>query len=156
MAFCKIVDVLYSVVPSRFLRDFLIRSHMERCERCQARLISRYEAEALFVKPEDASAVETLWRKIERRAGQAIPVSRKRPAGLRWEWIAGAATLLVVAAASLWLLRGVQSQANRVDYPRPANRFEISYINVGGAPAQGYIYQPNGSDIIIVWAERIL
>ena len=154
MAFCKIVDVLYSGVPSRFFRDFLIRNHLERCERCQARLISRCEAEALLIKHEDATKVEALWRRIEGRTGQTIPVPEKRPGRLRWEWAAGTATLLLVAATSFWLLRGLQTQGVRVDCLRPAKRFEISYINVGGAPAQAFIYQPQGSDTVFVWAVR--
>jgi hypothetical protein len=54
----------------------------------------------------------------------------------------------------LWLLRGVQTVAVRTDDARPAGRFEINYINVDGAPAQAYIYQPQGSDMIIVWAGK--
>ncbi|MGD1010840.1 MAG: hypothetical protein ABR951_11915 [Candidatus Aminicenantales bacterium] len=154
MVSCKIIDALYAMVPSRLLRNFLIRSHIERCGHCQARLVSRTEAEALFVKSGEVRAGEELWKRIERRTGQDTAVPEKKPAWLRWEWAAGAATFLVLAAASLWLLRGVQTVAVRADYARPAGRFEINYINVGGAPAQAYIYQPAGSDMIIVWAGR--
>jgi hypothetical protein len=154
MVSCKIIDALYAVVPSRFFRDLLIRTHVERCGRCQARLVSRAEAEALFVKPGDMRAGKELWRLIARRAGRDTAIPEKKRAWLRWEWAAGAGTFLVLAAASLWLLRGVQTVAVRADYARPAGRFEINYINVGGAPAQAYIYQPQGSDMIIVWAEK--
>jgi hypothetical protein len=154
MVSCKIVSALYAAVPSRLFRNFLIRTHVERCGQCQARLVSRTEAEALFVKSGDMGAVEELWRRIERRTGPDTAVPEKTRAGLRWEWAAGAATFLVLAAASLWLLRGVQTVAVRADYARPADRFEISYINVGGVPAQAFIYQPKGSDMIIVWAEK--
>jgi len=156
MASCKIVDVLYAAVPSRIVRDILIRGHVEKCARCQARLVSRSEAQALLVRPGDAGEPVDLWPRLERRMGRAIavPVPGKRPAWLRWEWAAGAATFLVVAAAGFWLLRDVQTVAVRTDYARPADRFEIDYINVGGAPAQAYIFQPAGSDMIIVWAGK--
>jgi hypothetical protein len=154
MLSCKIVNVLYSAVPSRLFRDVLIRAHMERCGDCQAQLVSKNEAEALFVKPGDVGAAGDLWRKIERRTGQELSVPGKRPASLRWEWAAGTAAVLFVAAASFWLLRGIQEKTVRADYVRPADRFEINYINVGGTPAQAYIYQPKGSDMIIVWAEK--
>jgi len=154
MVSCKIVNALYAAVPSRLFRDFLIRAHLEKCAGCQARLVSRHEAEALFIKPEQVGAAGDLWQKIDLRAGRETVAPRKRPAGLRWEWAAGAATFLVLAAASLWLLRDVQTVAVRADYARPADRFEINYINVGGAPAQAYIYQPAGSDMIIVWAGK--
>jgi hypothetical protein len=154
MVSCKIVNALYAAVPSRLFRDVLIRTHLEKCEACQARLVSRQEAEALFVKPKDVGAVGGLWRTIDRRAGQETIVPEKRLAGFRWEWAAGTAMFLILAAAGFWLLRGVQTGAVRADYARPADRFEITYINVGGAPAQAYIYQPAGSDMIIVWAGK--
>jgi hypothetical protein len=33
-------------------------------------------------------------------------------------------------------------------------RFELEYIRVGGQPANAVVYQPQGSDIIIVWAGK--
>jgi len=127
---------------------------MDGCERCQARLVSLSEAEALFVKPEDLGAAGDLWWKIESRTREELAGPQKKPSRLGWEWAAGAAVVLFIAAASLWLLSGIQKETVRVDYARPADRFEINYINVGGVPAQAYIYRPKGSDMIIVWAEK--
>jgi hypothetical protein len=154
MASCKIVDVLYAAIPLSAVRDFLIRRHIEKCGRCQARLISRPEAEALFVKPSDMGPSGDLWRRIEPRVGRPVPAPATMPAGPRWEWAAALATALFFAAAGFWLLRGVRSERVIVELVRPADRFEINYINVGGAPAQAFIYQPQGSDMIIVWAEK--
>ncbi len=154
MASCRTVDVLYRVLPLRPVRDLLIRTHMERCERCQARLVSRSEAEALLVKPGEAGADGRLWLAIEGRAGQRVCVREKRAAWFGWEWAAGAAALLLVAAASFWLLRGVESGGVRPGDIRPATGFEIEYVNVGGAPAQAFVYQPQGSDTVFVWAGR--
>jgi hypothetical protein len=154
MVSCKIVNAFYAAVPVRLFRDYLIRTHFDKCAGCQARLVSRHEAEALFVRPEDVGGVADIWGKIDLRAVPEAAAPGRRPIGLRWELLAGAATLLVLAAASLWLLRGVETVAVRADYARPADRFEINYINVGGAPAQAYIYQPAGSDMIIVWANK--
>ena len=154
MAFCRLVNVLYDAIPIRTVRDILIRTHMEGCERCLARLISRNEAAALLVKPGDPGALESLWRKINHRAGHPAQHPEIRPSGRRWEWAAGGATFLVLVAASLWLLRGVQTGGLRADLAPPAERFEIEYINVGGAPAQAFVYQPRGSDTVFVWAER--
>jgi hypothetical protein len=154
MASCKVVDVLYAAIPLSAVRDFLIRRHIERCGRCQARLISRSEAGALFVKPRDVGSTGDLWWRIEPRVGRPVPVPARTPAGSRWEWAAAVAAALFFAAAGFWLLRGVRSEKVSVELLRPADRFEINYINVGGAPAQAYIYQPQGSDMIIVWAEK--
>jgi hypothetical protein len=156
MASCKVVNILYRALPLQPVRDLLIRTHMEKCECCQARLVSRREAEALLVKPGDAGPAEALWEMIERRAVQAVRVPEKKAAWLSWEWAAGAAALLLVAAASFWLLRGVETGAVRADLTRPPERFEIDYINVGGAPAQAFVYQPRGSEMVFVWAGKNL
>ena len=97
MAWCKTVDLLYAAIPSRLVRGRLIRGHFERCARCQARLVSRDEAASLFVRPEDSGAPGELWRKIEPRVGREPAAAARRFPWLRWEWAAGAATLLVVA-----------------------------------------------------------
>ena len=152
MASCKMVNALYRALPLRSVRDLLIRTHMEKCERCQARLVSRRDAEALLVKRGDPGAAEALWERIERRAGQAVRVPEKKAVWLSWEWAAAAAALLLVAAASFWLLRGVETGAMRADLARPPERFEIEYINIGGAPAQAFVYQPRGSEMVFVWA----
>jgi hypothetical protein len=149
-----LVNVLYDAIPLRTVRNFLIRTHMERCERCLARLISRSEVAALLVKPGDLGALETLGQKIDRRAGHALRCPETRPFRLHWEWAAGAATFLVLVAASLWLLRGVRNGGLRADLAPPAERFEIGFINVGGAPAQAFVYQLQGSDIVFVWAGK--
>jgi hypothetical protein len=154
MAFCKIVDFLYSAVPSRIVRDLLIRAHMEKCACCQARLVSRPEAGALFVRPEDVGEPGELWKKAEARAGRAVTVPGRKGPWFHWEWAAGAATLLVAAAAGFWLLRGVESGGVRTDFARPSDRFEINYVNVGGAPAQTFVYQAQGSDTVFVWVGK--
>jgi ferric-dicitrate binding protein FerR (iron transport regulator) len=155
MAFCKIVDLFYAAIPSRTVRDWLIRGHADGCERCRARLASREEARALLVKPEDAGAPGDLWRLVEPQSvWAAVPAAPERPSGRRREWAAGAAAFLVFAAAGFWLLRGLQNGRPEAGAARVTVPFEINYINVGGSPAQTFIYQPQGSDMIIIWAER--
>ncbi len=154
MSTCKIIDVLYAAVPSRLVRGWLIRRHVETCSRCQARLVSRSETAALFVKPEEAGAPGELWRTVEPRVGREVNAAARRAPWPRWEWAAGAASLLALAVAGFWLLQGLGPAPIRTDFARPADRFEIDYVNVGGAPAQTFIYQPQGSDMIIVWAGK--
>ncbi|MGZ8841970.1 MAG: hypothetical protein ACXW2M_10435, partial [Candidatus Aminicenantales bacterium] len=63
MDFCKTVDILYAALPLRRVRDWLIRIHMERCPRCQARLLSRDEAKSLLVGPGEVGGTEALWHR---------------------------------------------------------------------------------------------
>ena len=60
----------------------------------------------------------------------------------------------VVALTGFWLLREIDRPGFRADVGAPADRFQIDYVNVGGAPAQTFIYQPQGTDTVFVWASR--
>jgi len=156
MAFCKIADVLYSAIPLRPLRDLLIRKHMEACPLCQARLASRAEARGLFVAPEEVGNAADLWGRISARAEQADETSGREPVqvGSGWRWAAAAAMAAVVAVSGFWLLRELERPGFDAAAAVPADRFQIDYINVGGAPAQTFVYQPQGSDTVFVWAQK--
>jgi hypothetical protein len=159
MASCKWAEFLYAAVPSRIFRDFLIRNHMDRCERCQARLVELKEARALFVQPGDISGADARWWKTEMEASRLEAVRadpRVRGARFRWEWAVGAATLLMTAGVSLWLLRGIQAgdSGDAGARVQAADRFEINRLSVGGLPAQAYIYRLKDSDTIFVWAAK--
>ena len=158
MASCKWVEFLYAAVPSRIFRDFLIRRHMDRCERCQARLVELDEARALFVQPGDVRVPSGLYRSLPEGNGNAPGARAKRPFrfDLRWEGAIGLATLFMTAVVSLWLLHGIQAgdSGDAGARFRAADRFEINSLSVGGLPAQAYIYQLKGSDTIFVWAAK--
>jgi hypothetical protein len=161
MVSCKLVNRLYGAIPLRTVRALLLRSHIEKCERCQAALLSREEAKALFVQPEGVGITEETWRKVsEASSGAAgLPgaqVDHRRRRLMWWQWAAGAATLIAVAAVGFWLLDFVRGPGPG---PTPAtvaaaSGFEIKYVNIGGEPAQTFIYQPQGSEMIFIWASK--
>lgn len=158
MASCKMVEILYAVIPFRVFKGFLIRAHMEGCERCRARLASHEEARILFVGARDVGPVDDLWRRIEDRAIRetAVPVraSTDHPAGLRWA--TAAAMAIVVAVTGFWLLDRIEKAGPGAGSASADDSFRIEYVNVGGAPAQTFVYQPLGSDTVFVWAQRVL
>jgi hypothetical protein len=158
MAFCKTVEYLYEALPLRPFQDWLIRVHMERCPSCQARLLSREEARGLLVAPEAAGEAGTLWQRILARTGDNAAVAERRPAPavVRWRWAAAAASALVIAATGFWLLRQVEQPGFDMNAAGPADRFEIDYVNVGGMPAQTFVYQPQGTDTVFIWAQKTL
>ena len=161
MRLCRIVDALYAAVPFKGFRGWLIRIHVEKCASCQARLVGRPEALSLFVRPEEAAVPDRVWAKIapclESLRAEAAPSPRAAGAAL-WAWAAGAASLLVTAVVSFWLLGGVRSAppGAGAGSPQAPVRFEMNYVKVGGAPARTFVYQPKDSDVIIVWAEHEL
>lgn len=156
MASCKTVERLYDALPLRAFRDWLIRVHMDRCPRCQARLLSRDEAKSLIVGPDEAGSPEALWRRIAGAAGRAAVVPGTRPAGagLIWRWAPAAAMAAAVALTGFWLLREIDRPGFDVRNPAAADRFQIDYVKVGGVPAQTFVYQPQGTDTVFVWASR--
>lgn len=160
MMSCKWAEFLFTAVPSRTFRDFLIRRHMERCERCQAGLIGAGEARALFVQAGDVKLTEGAYRKLAGTRDIPPPAGagRRARSGLRWEWAVGTATLFMTAALGFWLLRGLRSGAvGEAAAARPAaDRFEIDRLSVGGLPAQAHIYRLKGSDTIFIWAAKTL
>jgi len=156
MAFCKMVDVVYTALPIRPLRSFLIRSHMESCPRCQSRLLSRAEAGTLFVASDQVGNTEGLWRRISAQSGSRTPVPEAppSPAGVGWRWAAAVSTAAVVVVTGFWLLRQVERPGFRPGDVGPADRFQIDYVNVGGAPARTFVFQPQGTDTVFVWASK--
>ncbi len=156
MAFCRTVEFLYRAVPVRVFQDLLIRTHMEGCERCRARLASREEARGLFVRADDVGPVGELWRKLsaETVRTQAPPGKPAVWNGASWRWATAAAMVLVVALTGFWLLDRVEKAGPGDQLASVEEGFRLGYVNVGGAPAQTFIYQPLGSDTVFVWAQR--
>lgn len=155
MDFCNTVDLLYDALPLRPFRDWLIRAHIERCPRCQARLLSCAEARSLLVRPDQIRGTDDLWRRIAAQAGQARPV-RGTPArgAIVWRWAAVTAMVAAVTLAGFWFLRQVESPGLDGVTIASAARFELGYLKVGGAPAQAFIYQPHGTDTVFIWASK--
>jgi hypothetical protein len=158
MDFCRTVEGLYAALPLRPFRDWLIRTHMERCPRCQERLLSREEARRLLVRPEETGDAEALWRRITEETVRAVPAPDVRPRGGRLAW-QGAAVFAMTAAmviGGFWVLRETGGPGFEARAAAPPGRFEIAYVKVGGAPAQTFVYQPQGTDTVFVWAGKNL
>lgn len=157
MPHSKTVEFLYAVVPLKIWRGFLIHRHIEKCPACLASLASREEAGKLLVREDEVSVGRGLWAEVEAAVAgdskvesseteilQPTPVSR-------WGW-AVAAALLGVFLIGFFFLRDFGS--GRVSVDAVQARFELDYVRVGGEPANAVIYQPQGSDMIIIWAEK--
>lgn len=156
MASCRTVEFLYKLVPSRTVRGYLIRKHMETCEHCRARLLSREEARSLFVGTGNIGSLDGLWDRIADQAAvrpvEPVRVNAERAPGLRWA--TAAAMALVVAVTGFWLLDHIERSGPGAGYAAADDGFRLEYVNVGGAPAQTFVFQPLGSDTVFVWAQR--
>ena len=152
---CKMVEFFFTLVPSRKWRGLLIGSHIEKCPRCQSRLVSREEAGALLVRGGDLSGVESLWPAIRGELGKerkTVPPVRTKSAW-KWGWAWGAAAVLA-AVMGLWLLRGSRTPDLPLSSLPGPDRFELEYVRIGGETASAYVYQPQNSDMVLVWAAK--
>jgi len=107
MDFCRTVELLYAALSVRPFRDWLIRIHMDRCPRCQERLLSREEARRLLVRPDQTGDAAALWRRISDEAGRLAPAPKAKGSGgrLAWQWAAASTMAAVIALTGFWLLR---------------------------------------------------
>jgi len=158
MVSCKRIDFLYRAVPLKPWRGWLLRRHIERCPACQARLASREEVRRLMARPEGFRDVSGLWARLEQ---ELAPAPQRQPAGLAaarpgWQFALGLAALCAAVVLSFWLLREVRSAGPGPRVPGAGESFTLDYIRVGGEPAQAFIYQPSGSKMVFVWAEKTM
>lgn len=154
---CKTVTFLFDVLPIGAWRAFLIRRHIDVCLSCQKKILNLEESRSLLVGSLDPDEWAGLKRRLRDQSandpGDRAPAKHGNPAKFL-KWAPSAAMVLVLAATGFWLLQDGRKSVQITDRIRPPDRFELDYIRVGGRPAGAYIYQPQGAEIIIVWAEN--
>lgn len=153
---CRIVKFLFTVLPFRRWRGFLIRRHIERCVGCGEELASRSEVRAVLVQTGDFENRESLWPRISRELGEKESPETDSPRVPRreWKWAFGAAALFVIAVMGLLFLREADILKIQPFVEKQAIRFELKYVRIGGETANAFVYQPKNSDVIIVWAGK--
>jgi len=157
MGRCRLVNLMDRLVPLKAWRGYLIVWHREHCPRCLARLASREEALRFLVRSEDVAPGLNLWPRLRRAlvGGTRATESAASSLIIRRRALAAAGAILLVVFG-LWFLRsGISVRTDRIAAEASRDsRFKLNYIRVGGEPATAYIYQPKGTDMIVVWAER--
>ena len=148
---CAMIDFLFSLIPLKSWQDFLFRRHIQRCPLCQKKMASAEQARSLFIQEVEAKSLASLWPAVEQKLSEEGR-KKKRFLWSRLAWIAGAACLCAVVAASVWLY--IISPERSPSGEKPAERFQINYIRIGDEPARAYFFKPYGSKVIIVWAEK--
>lgn len=157
MSRCKTVEFFYAIIPLKPWRGLLIRRHIERCPRCLAGLASRDAVGSLLVQEIKENICRPLWPGVEAALAEEPSGASGKERTLRysvmrrWGWAVATAFLCVVLISFL-LLKDFLPE--RVSADVVAARFELEYVRVGGQPANAVVYQPQGSDMIIVWAEK--
>ena len=149
---CKIINFLFLVFPIKPWQSFLIRHHIQKCHFCQAKLASGEEVKSFLIQEDEVGNLEGLWPAVREGFGKEKE-KKRRVIKPRWKWAVGTACLVVAIAVAIWLYRPftldeVPSDENIVE------RFQINYIKVGEKPARAFLFQPQDSNMIIVWVEK--
>jgi len=151
---CKFIRFLFFLVPFRPWQDFLVRKHLDPCPVCSGLLARKEEVRKLLVAGESLEPSPELWPAA--RAGMEAgkrPVENLRRSAWKAALAAAAAAAVLAAAFLVW---PTFRQGGKRPVQEPASRFLVSFVRVGGEPATPFIYQPSGSGMIIVWAEKNL
>lgn len=149
---CKAIQYLLSIFPFNKGKDFLIRSHIRKCERCSGQLASREEVRTLLIREQDIENFRDLWSSIEsglteksKTKKTVFPKNRK--------WVYSAAGMFAAILAG-FLLYASLFQKGAVSRDEGNVKFQINSLRVGDEPATPFLYQPRDSDMILVWAEK--
>jgi len=152
MSNCRIIEFLFAVFPLKIWQDFLIRRHFQDCPRCQEKLVNRNEILDLTIREEHITEVEAQWAgfksKLKDEKGKVKPVRSPQ-----WKWAYGVVAAFVVVAGIV-VVSNISYWGNGRVEEISGVHFQINYIRVEGEPAQAYLFKPQGTDMIIVWAQK--
>ena len=148
---CQVANLLFSIFPFNIWQDFLLQKHIQSCPACQENLASLEETKSLLIREGDVGSLEELWPKVKVQLTKEK--GKERLSRLpRWGWAVGAACLLVAIFLSIWFYQLVPSgKAPEQDITSP---LQIKYIRIYDQPARTYLFQPQDSNMIIIWAEK--
>lgn len=150
---CKLVRILYALVPLKRLRAYLIRSHLEVCRNCRPDIGETEGWAGLVQPPAWISREPGHWPQIERRMREQARVeSARRSAPVRRpsaELAVAAGGVLAIAVLAVLLGKHPpRGTGTRDAAALRAPRVEILAAEIGGRPARSSVYQTKGASFI--------
>jgi hypothetical protein len=149
---CKIIDFLFTLIPTKRWQGFLISRHVQKCPECQKKLADVEEVRSLVIPERELEGMEDLWPAV--KAG--LTGSREegaRPLRRRWKWVYASVFLAVVLAGLIWLYFVFIPGKGPSEEPF-AGQFKIEYIEIENEPAQAYVFRPRDSNTFFIWVEK--
>ncbi len=149
---CKILSYAFAMIPLKKWQDFLIRHHMERCPECQNGLATVEDVRGIIIPESQCQEIATSWDGFQAKLKKG---EREEPHlySSRWRWAYAMAGLVVLAAAAILVIKTPPFHKAQLE-ERLIGHFRINYIRIENKPAQAYVYQPQDSNMIIVWAQK--
>ncbi len=152
---CQIIKFLFSFIPFKALKGYLVSHHMENCPSCQKELVGREEARSFLIELNEVKEPRSFWPAVQGRIEAAEGKEAVRQPFLRpgWRWAVAAASFLVVVMVAVLIYKTFTP--SRIQQKELTKTFQINYLKIENEPAQAFIFQPKDSDLIIIWAEKI-
>jgi len=151
---CRVVKILFRILPVRAWKGNALERHINRCQSCRASLALREEARDYVQKPDELIASDSIWPAVEasiKTDPQALG-RRAYPFARLLKPIIG-----IAALAGVLLLIFVQSKPPRpTDNSRPVTLtedFRLDSVEAWGKPAQALVYQARDSQIMVIWVK---
>lgn len=143
-----------AIIPIKVWQDFLLHSHVHRCETCRSKLATLDEVKSVLYQESDVEDLREIWPAVE--AGITTKKAERKgsfPVGLKWALPTACLVLLIVMGIMFIPMLQRNGGSGGQDQ---GSKFQINSIRVGNEPATPFLYQPQDSDMIIVWAEKSL
>ena len=152
MSNCRLVEFLFTVLPLKKWQDFLILRHMQDCPRCQEKLADRDDVLGLMIREEHIIDDGILWGGFESKLKDK-QLNGKPIRSPRWKWAYGIVAAFVIIAG-IFVVSNISQWRNGRGEEMASDHFQINYIRIEGEPAQTFLFKPQGTDMIIVWAQK--
>jgi hypothetical protein len=154
MIHCKIVNILFSLLPINRIRGYLIQNHMLKCPYCVKKLATASEVKQLLITEDSPETKTRLWPTIQTRLSH--PLEKRKPSRfLHYHWGYAAAGALVLLVSGVFIFHPIFHHKQNL-YFSSSESLQIQYIKVHNQPANTFYFQSPESDYIFLWAEKKL
>jgi hypothetical protein len=153
---CKWARFGYKVLPLPGWRTFLLERHLDRCSRCQTRLLDNETIRNMGTTATGLQGEPPLW---------PVPAARPkaRTLRLRWRYAFGLSLVAVLVWVAIEGLHFVPSPAlavpkgliQEVEESDESRVFAVLAAKIGAEPARSVIFKPQQPGMTIVWFEKI-
>lgn len=147
------IEILIGMMPIKLVQDYLIRRFLMTDETYQRKLAGLEEVRGVLIDSGELMDMISLWPKVRNELRSGIET---RSPGIRagWKWALQGLGLCLVLVLGIWIIRHSQPERTPAAASSPGN-FQIQSIRLENKPATTFLFQPNDSKFIMVWAEKI-
>jgi hypothetical protein len=149
---CKLVNILFWLLPINQIRSYLIQKHILQCPHCLEKLASASEVRSLLATENSPETKVDLWPFLKQKLN--TPQEKRKSAPfLQKRWAYAAAGILIAFASGFFIFYSLLDHQPK-EYLSSSSDIQIQYINVQSQPANTYYYHSPDSDFVFIWAEK--